>query len=200
VEQVGQRVPARPVGLVRPLGRVGGGLAEHLAHEGVERGVGHACLDEPLGLGLERLAVGERQPEGVARGLHGTLGVLGVPDAETRHVSAQGGGLGVRTHDTNRRDQDAERNRAVVAVERRDVQVNLIGAAHLERIGKRHGDKPCRPPRRDPAVSNTAPDWAARVFRNAAWSSFCIGVYPDPTTPRASGVSTLARRVRTDRA
>jgi hypothetical protein len=32
-----------------------------------------------------------------------------------------------------------------------------------------------RPPRSDPAVSKTAPDWSASRFRKSAWSSFCSG-------------------------
>ena len=44
------------------------GLAERGVDQGIERGVGHGLLDQPLGLDLERVDVGEGQPERVAGG------------------------------------------------------------------------------------------------------------------------------------
>jgi hypothetical protein len=50
------------------------------------------------------------------------------------HLAAQGRALGVRAHDADRGDEDAERAGAVVAVERGDVEVDAVGAADRERV------------------------------------------------------------------
>ena len=63
--------------------------------------VAGAGVDHPLGFGLEGLDEGEGQPEGVARGLDGCLGVAGVADRPRREVVAQGGVLGVRADDAH---------------------------------------------------------------------------------------------------
>src|SRR3954452_3758358 len=54
----------------------------------VERGVGHALLDQPLGLALERVYVGGGQSERLAGGLDGRCG-CGGSRTTTRGCSAQ---------------------------------------------------------------------------------------------------------------
>lgn len=49
--------------------------------------------------------------------------------------------LGVRAHDADRGDEDAERAGAVVAVERGDVEVDAVGAADRERVRQLHRDE-----------------------------------------------------------
>jgi hypothetical protein len=88
-EQPVQPGAATALGLADPLGGLGLGLAERGVDQRVERGVGHGLLDQLLGLELERVDVGERQPERIAGDLHGGLGVAGVADRVDDLVVAQ---------------------------------------------------------------------------------------------------------------
>ena len=88
-EQPVQPGAAAALALTDPLGGLRLGLAEGGVDQRVERGVGHALLDQPLGLDLERVYVGEGQSERLAGGLDGGIGVAGVADRERRLVVAQ---------------------------------------------------------------------------------------------------------------
>ena len=89
--------------------------------------------DAGLGVGVREQPV---QPGAAALVLTDPLGGLRLGLAEggvdqRRGFSARA--LGVRAHDRHGRHKDAERARAVVAVERGDVEVEAVGAADRER-------------------------------------------------------------------
>jgi hypothetical protein len=115
--------------------------AEHLGDQPVEPAGAHLGLDEPLGLGLERLGVGEGQAERLTCLLHGGPGASGVPDRYRRHPRAQRGGLGVGADHPHRGHQDAEGAGPVVTVQGGDVEVDPVGPGDAQLAGQPHGDE-----------------------------------------------------------
>ena len=128
-EQPVQPGAAAALALTDPLGGLRLGLAEGGVDPRVERGVGHALLDQPLGLDLERVYVrwrSVRAPRGRSGRRNWRCG-CGGSRTTTRGCSGCSRTRG--TSVTRMRNALG----AVVAVERSDVEVDAVGAANRER-------------------------------------------------------------------
>src|SRR6185312_7029165 len=114
----------------------------------------------------------------------------GVADTPAGGGGFDRGGLGVGAHNANGRDQETELARpswlfnAASMKSVRSLEPSI--PSKLIDSGIFIVTKVSRPPRRAPAVSNTAPDSSVSALRSAHDSSFCTGSYLLPTTPRTS--------------